>query len=96
MKKVLFSISALIFLAGTAWADVTVEQIRSAEYMLNEGYSKETIKMVQLESGEYNPKKSNKWKKYGFKVWNYFDSASPTAADDVRHDIKMYNSYEDL
>ena len=96
MKKILFSISALVFFSGAACADVTVEQVRSAEYMQNEGYSKETIKTVQIESGEYNPKPSNKWKKYSFKVWNYFDSASPTAVDDVRHDIKPYNSYEDL
>ena len=96
MKKILFSIVVMFFITGFSFADVTVEQVRSAEYMQNEGYSRELIKTVQVESGEFNPKKSNKWKKYSFKVWNYFDNASPKAVDDVRHDIKPYNSYEDL
>lgn len=96
MKKVLFSVLVSVLGAGTVFAAITVEEMRSPETLRKEGYSAETIKNVQLSSGEYNPKKSNKWKKYGFKFWNYFDNTSPTAKDDTLHDIKMYNSYEDL
>ena len=96
MKKILFLVAASVFVSGMVFADVTVEEVRSPEYMKNEGYSTELINTVQIESGEYNPQKSSKWKKYGFKIWNYFDDASPKAQDDYYHDIKPYNSWEDL
>ena len=56
MKKVLFSVLVSVLGAGTVFAAITVEEMRSPETLRKEGYSAETIKNVQLSSGEYNPK----------------------------------------
>ena len=96
MKKILLALTVLFALSGYSLAKVTVEEVRSDEYMTNEGYSKEMIHVVQQESGTYNPKPTNKYQKFGFRFWNYVDPASPRARDEVRHDIKMYPSYTDL
>ena len=96
MKKVLLTILALFVTVGISYATITVEQARSKEQLKKEGYSSPLIEVVQKESGEYNPKPTNKWQKFGFKFWNYVDPASPQARDEERHDIKFYPTYSDL
>ena len=96
MKKVLLSVLALFTFANISFATVTIEQTRSEEQLVKGGYSHEIAKMVQIKSGEYNPKPSNRWQKLGVKVWNYVDPASPRSRNDIRHDIKFYPHYEDL
>ena len=96
MKKLLLALTILVAISGYCIAKVTVEEVRSDEYMTNEGYSKATIQMVRRESGEYKPKPTNKYQKFGFRLWKYIDPAAPEARDEARHDIKMYPTYSDL
>ena len=96
MKKILLSLLVLVVTAGMACAYITVEQARSREQLMDEGFSEQTATMVQKESGEYNVKPTNKWQKVGFKFWNYIDPASPKARDEETHSIKPYASIDDL
>ena len=95
MKKILL-LTVLFVFAGIACAEITVEQARSREQLKGEGYSDVLIQVVQREAGEYNPKPTNKWQKFGFRFWKYIDPAAPEARDEDRHDIKMYPHYSDL
>lgn len=95
MKKILAITMILFAFAGISYAYMTVEQARSAEQLRNEGYSKSTIQLVQQESGEYNPKPTNKFQKTGFRIWNWWEASSPKARDNVNHEIKTYPSYTD-
>ena len=96
MKKFLLSLMVLSITAGMAYAYITVEQARSKEQLMDEGFSEQTAIMVQKEAKEYNPKPTNKWQKIGFKFWNYIDPASPQARDQETHSIKPYASIDDL
>ena len=96
MKKILLTLAVLFAVSGFVSAKVTVEEVRSNEYMTNEGYSQVMIQTVQKEAGTYNPKPTNKYQKFGFRLWKYIDPAAPEARDEVRHDIKMYPTYSDL
>ena len=96
MKKLLLALSFILFTTNISFADITVEQARSREQLKKEGYSSVLIDAVQREAGEYNPKPTNRWQNAGFKIWNYFDPASPEKRDAKRHDIKFYPHYEDL
>ena len=96
MKKFLLSMLVLSVTAGMAYAYITVEQARSKEQLMGEGFSEQTAVMVQKESGEYNVKPTNKWQKVGFKFWNYIDPASPRPRDEKTHSIKPYVSIDDL
>ena len=96
MKKILLTLTVLCISAGVSFAYITVEQARSQQQLMDEGYSEQTTVIVQKESGEYNPAPTNKWQKVGFKIWNYIDPVSPQARDEKTHNIKPYASYEDL
>lgn len=96
MKKLLLLSLVLSLTAGMACAYITVEQARSKEQLMGEGFSEQTAIMVQKESKEFNPKPTNKWQKVGFKIWNYIDPASPQARDEKTHSIKPYSSFDDL
>ena len=96
MKKLLLSLFVLGVTAGMACAYITVEQARSKEQLMDEGFSEQTAIMVQKESKEYNPKPTNKFQKIGFKIWNYIDPVSPKARDEKPHSNKGYAGYEDL
>ena len=96
MKKILFAMLVLCVTAGMAYAYITVEQARSKEQLMDEGFSEQTAQMVQKEAGEYNVAPTNKWQRVGFKIWNYIDPASPQARDTKTHSIKPYASIDDL
>lgn len=96
MKKVLLAMLVLCVTAGMAYAYITVEQARSKEQLMDEGFSEQTAIMVQKEAREYNVKPTNKWQRIGFKIWNYIDPASPEARDKESHSIKPYASIDDL
>ena len=96
MKKFLLSLLVLSITAGMACAYITVEQARSKEQLMDEGFSEQTAIMVQKEAKEYNPKPTNRWQKVGFKIWNYIDPVSPHARDEKSHSIKPYASIDDL
>ena len=96
MKKILLTLLVLGVTAGMACAYITVEQARSKEQLMNEGFSEQTATMVQKESGEYSVAPTNKFQKVGFKIWNYFDPASPQARDQKAHSIKPYASIDDF
>lgn len=96
MKKFLFTLLVLCITAGISYAYITVEQARSKEQLMNEGYSEQTAIIVQKESGEFNVKPTNKLQKIGFKIWNYIDPTSPKARDEKTHNIKPYSSFDDL
>ena len=96
MKKILLALLVLCITGGMSFAYMTVEQARSKEQLMNEGFSEQTAVMIQKEAGEYNVKPTNKWQKVGFKFWNYIDPMSPQARDEEPHQIKMYPAYSDL
>ena len=96
MKKILLAITVTLITASVSFAALTVEKVRSPEQLKKEGYSSAIIQTVQQEAGEYNPKPTNRWQRFGFKVWNYVDPVSPQPRDIESHDIKLYNHYEDL
>ena len=96
MKKVLLSLLVLSITAGMAYAYITVEQARSKEQLMNEGFSEQTAIMVQKETGEYNVTPINKFQRAGFKFWNYIDPVSPRPRDEKSHNIKPYASIDDL
>ena len=96
MKKILLAITVTLITASTSFAILTVEEVRSPEQLKKEGYSNVIIQTVQQEAGEYNPKPTNRWQRFGFKVWNYVDPASPKPRDVKDHDIKLHSHYEDL
>lgn len=96
MKKVLLAMLVLCVTAGMAYAYITVEQARSKEQLMDEGFSEQTAIMVQKEAHEYKVKPTNKWQRIGFKIWNYIDPASPEARDKEYHSIKPYASIDDL
>ena len=96
MKKILLAITVTLTTACVSFATLTVEEARSPKQLKKEGYSNVIIQTVQQESGEYNPTPTNRWQRFGFKVWNYIDPASPEARDKERHDIKWYSHYENL
>ena len=95
MKKILFTFMALAFASNLSFASLTVEQARSAEQLDQEGYSKEVIRSVQMEAGEFNPRPTNIFQKVGFKFWHYIDPASPEARDERLHKIEIYPTYSD-
>lgn len=96
MKKIILSVLFVLVTVSTSYADVTIKQIRSAEYMKNEGYSNATINMVQKESGEFSVQPTNIWQKIGFKIWDYLDPVAPEMRDEPKHDIKQYSYFGDL
>ena len=96
MKKILLATSVILIAATVSFAAVTTEEARSPKYLKNEGYSNVIIQTVQKEAGEYNPKPTNRYQRFGFKVWNYIDPYSPEPRDQKPHDIKLYDHYEDL
>ena len=96
MKKLLSAITVILITSNISLAEITVSDARSPEQLKKEGYSSVLIQAVQQEAGEYNPAPTNRWQRFGFKVWNYVDPVSPQARDKERHDIKLYNHYEDL
>lgn len=96
MKKFLLLLFVLCLTEGLAFAYITVEQARSKEQLMNEGFSEQTANLVQKESGEYKVRPTNKLQRFGFKIWNYIDPASPKARDEKPHNIKEYASFDDL
>ena len=95
MKKIILSLTAILITSGLSYADITVQEVRSPEYLKKEGFSSITIRHVQQEAGEYNPKPTNKAQRFGFKIWNYIDPASPEPRDAEAHDVKWYSHFED-
>ena len=96
MKKFLLLLLVLCVTEGLAFAYITVEQARSKQQLMDEGYSEQTAKIVQKEAGEYNPPPTNKFQKVGFRIWNYIDPLSPKARDERSHNINEYARYDDL
>ena len=96
MKKILFTLFILCVTAGVSFAYITVEEARSKDYLLKEGFSEQATIIIQKKSGEYNPEPTNKWQKTGFGIWNYIDPMSPRPRDEKTHNIKPYSSFSDL
>ena len=96
MKKIILAVVAVFIVSNVSFADLTVKEARSPERLKEEGYSNAVIQVVQREAGEYKPAPTNRYQRFGFKIWNYVDPASPPIRDAEPHDIKLYSHYEDL
>ena len=96
MKKILFTLFILCVTAGVSFAYITVEESRSKEYLMNEGFSEQTAIIINKRANEYNPAPTSKWQKTGFGIWKYIDPMSPRPRDEKTHNIKPYSSFSDL
>lgn len=96
MKKIFLAIMVLFISSGAVFSAVTPEEVRSAKVLKEKGYSSTMINAIQKEANEYNPKPTNFFQRFCFKLWNYVDPNSPEPRDAQPHDIKMHSSFSDL
>lgn len=111
MKRVLFIFTCFILIAAPCFAELSVDDVRSREYIINHGYSEEMSDLIDLQYAQINNlppkdveeksfyKGNNKLIKntlnYTHKLFLYLDCG----LDDgkfMRHDIKMAPQFDDL
>lgn len=106
MKKNLLLIAILSVMAVPAFAELTVDDVTSRDYLRNYGYSNAAIDILELKRGAVNgekvvlPSDVHSAEQCGFKRWfhkwaSYFDPA----LDDrkfLREDTVFYPSTNDL
>lgn len=106
MKKNLLLIAILSVIAVPAFAELTVDDVTSRDYLRNYGYSNATIDVLKLKKGAVNgevvvlPNDSQAQEQCGFKRWvhkwaSYFDPALDEGKF-LREDTVFYPSTNDL
>lgn len=104
MKKNLLLLLVLVgFTTLTSHADVTVEEMTDAEYLINNGYSQSLSEDVFILKNRVNgkpieplyEKSQNKVVKCWKKLFSYVDPAQELP-DKIHHDIKDAPSMSDL
>ena len=106
MKKSLLIISLAACVAIPAFAELTVDDAISRDYLKNHGHSTATINVVQKEVASINGEPleepleykyySNPVARFVRKVFMYFDPAMDDHSFLNDHDIKTSPSYTDL
>ena len=102
-RKLLFTAIIAAVAVFPAMAEVSVQEMTDAEYVINSGYSEQTAEDIFMQKNRVtgNPveplytKKHNKLVNFYKRVWGYFDS-SIDEADRLHHDIEPSPSYKDL
>lgn len=106
MKKNLLLIAILSVMAVPAFAELTVDDVTSRDYLRNYGYSNATIDVLELKKGAVNGEKIvlpgdlYSEEQSGFKRWfhkwaSYFDPALDEGKF-LREDTVFYPSTNDL
>jgi hypothetical protein len=108
MNKNLFIVACLIFMGISVNAMVTDEEIMSAEYITNHGYSSEMARLIKLQDAQINgnnlettyAKQPKGWLAYppGSWVRAFFIYIDPSydQGDFGQHDSKFNPSTKDL
>ncbi|MDD3237697.1 MAG: hypothetical protein PHV37_06325 [Candidatus Gastranaerophilales bacterium] len=98
MKKTLYILLGLLIATTTANAYVDNQYMLSEQYTVNTGLSKEMARELQIKAKDvYSPlPEKADTRTWYMKLYNYVDPVSNTNFDYPGHDLKNYNSWEDL
>lgn len=102
-RNLLFAIILSAFIAYPAIAEVTVEETTDTEYLINAGYSQQTVEDVFMQKNRVSgkpveplyEKKHNRWANFYKRVFGYIDPSIDNA-DRLHHDVAPSPSFSDL
>ncbi|MBQ3310851.1 hypothetical protein IJG72_02105 [bacterium] len=99
LKKIILT-TFFVLMAGAAFAEVTVEEASSKEYLLNSGFSELMTEHVNLVKAMANNEEYKSGRRGGYKyvlrkIRQYIDPGYDDGTL-LQHDIKMHPSFTDF
>ena len=104
-RNLLLVLALFVAMSIPANATISVEEITSPEYLINNGYSEATAEEVMIVKNRVNGKpveplyekkySKNKFVRFWQNVYSYIDPAIDSD-ERLHHDIHMSPSYKDL